>query len=214
MNRMHPRPATRAQSRRASASRLAHFDNAPAFLASKKLKWWAVGEAEPRHRLVLLIDDANSMPLATARGLGALLARGRGRLCAVLATSDDAASSRVLAALDTETREVRLNAPLTEPETRAYVSARLAWAGGSDAPLDAATVSRLHKISGGVPRRLHAAALSLFEDLPAHLRPAAETATGACSWLGQPIDELSGDAGELPKCEYSGMPLPEKDWLF
>jgi len=108
--------------------------------------------------VVLLIDDANSMPLETARAMSGLVAQCDGALRLALAAPDDARTSRVVAALGLDLVEHRLDEPMSEEETHRHVSEKLRRA---DAPpalwrrLDADRIRGLHALSGGNPRRLH-----------------------------------------------------------
>jgi len=127
------------------------------------------GDTLGGHPLVLLVDDANSMPAETARALGALVTSCAGGLRLVLASNDDARTSRTAAALGIDLVEHRLDRPMTDEETRQYVMERLRRA---DAPpgawrsLDSERVRRLHAVSGGNPRRLHVLADELLRGDP------------------------------------------------
>ncbi len=113
---------------------------------------------ELRHGLVLMIDDANSMPLETARRLGHFVRETGGGLQVLIAAADDGRTSRVIAALGLDVAIARYTVPFTEEETHAYVAARLERA---HVPLTVRArfaeqdVSRIHSLSGGVPRRIH-----------------------------------------------------------
>lgn len=157
--------------------------------------------AEARRRtaegrpLVLLIDDAGSMPLATARGLSGLVRDSGSRLRLVVGAADDAASSRMLAALHPEIAEVRFTKPMTALETRLYVETRLEQAGVLPArrgAIDAAALGWIHRLSGGVPRRVHELAGSLLEDAP----EGVARAWSEEQWLGAPLEDIDSD-GEL-----------------
>jgi len=122
-----------------------------------------------RGPLLLLIDDANSMPVDTARALGEHVEACQGELRLVLAAPDDARTSRVVAALGQEAVERRFDRPMTEAETEHYVSERLR---AEDAEpivwrrLNRGIVRRLHGLSGGNPRRLHALASEVVRGEP------------------------------------------------
>jgi len=112
--------------------------------------------------ILLLLDDASALPPRTARSLATLVAASGGALGAVFAALDDARLNAALAALGPDLEEVRLDAPMSEAETLAYIEARLASsaAGGPEnddrrARFDASTCHRLHLASAGIPRRLH-----------------------------------------------------------
>ena len=85
----------------------------------------------------------------------------------MLAASDDAAASRVLVAVATELVAVRLTEPMTEAETRLYIATRLEQAGAPETQaerLNGATVDRIVRLSGGVPRRVHELVTSVLDD--------------------------------------------------
>lgn len=149
--------------------------------------------AGPRRPLHLLIDDADSMPTATLRALVQGLARERSPLRLVLALSDDSRAARMLAALDPlRPLELPYRDALDEPETGAYLRARLAWSGlGAEllGGLDPRTVARIHALSGGIPRRIHRVVLALVEPDRAALARALATSSRSDAWLGRPIDD-------------------------
>lgn len=143
--------------------------------------------------LVLLVDDAGSMPLDTARGLSRLIGESHGNLRLVLAAADDSASRRVLVAVDPEMVEVRLADGLTLTETQQYLHERLRLAKAPPvvrARFDAVTVDRIHRLSAGIPRRIHELATTVLTEIP--------TGFGADDdWLGGPLDELAVDPAEF-----------------
>jgi type II secretory pathway predicted ATPase ExeA len=111
--------------------------------------------------LLLLVDDAGAMPLPTARKLGDLIAASSGALRLLAASAEGPSASRVLAATGANVHLVRLLEPMTEEETRKYVAARLARAGvpaSVAARFDADTLRRIHRLSAGIPRRVHSVA--------------------------------------------------------
>jgi type II secretory pathway predicted ATPase ExeA len=121
--------------------------------------------------LLLLVDDADTMPLDTVRWLGEQAAEGEG-LGIVLAASDGVASGRVVAALGERVELTRFSQPMSEAESVDYVAWRLARAGVPPAVrshFDPATVRSLHGVAGGNPRRLHIAAASVLRGGPAEL---------------------------------------------
>jgi len=120
--------------------------------------------------LLLAIDDAGAMPIATARWLGELVEQSGGCLRLVLAATDDPSGNRVLAAIGSNFDIVHLEEPMTESETRKYIDGRLALAGAPDslrARFDARIVRLLHRVSAGIPRRLHPAAAEILREAPA-----------------------------------------------
>ncbi len=108
--------------------------------------------------LVLALDDASGLPPASARLLTRLVSEADGALRLVVVPVDDPRAGRVLAALGRGVCEVRLNAPMTEDETAAYIAGRLAL---QPPPpeiarrFDEGAVGWLHRASGGFPRELH-----------------------------------------------------------
>ncbi len=125
--------------------------------------------AELRERggaLVLMIDDADSIPLPTARALADLESRCELSLRLVMAASDDAQASRVLAAFGDAVAETRLCQPLSPREAEAYVQTRIRSSPEADPLLerfDEETVGRIHRLSGGNPRRIHELAIGLLQ---------------------------------------------------
>jgi type II secretory pathway predicted ATPase ExeA len=107
--------------------------------------------------LLLLLDDANAVPLPTLRWLSALVGRLGGALRLLAVPVDDALAARALAALGPGVAHVRFTQPMDVDETARYVAGRLERAGA-----DAKTLARLtpdvvrwlHRESAGVPRRL------------------------------------------------------------
>jgi hypothetical protein len=93
---------------------------------------------------------------------------------------------------------------MTPEETAAYVEAHLAVgrvSGAVRALFDKVTVTRLHELSGGVPRRLHTAAQAVLRREPE--APPSEDAT-----LGEP--EAALDAPPLDEQESALDTPPEK----
>ena len=147
----------------------------------------------PERPLQLLIDDADAMPASTLRAFVQGLPREQSPVRLVLALGDDSRGARLLAALDPiGPREIPYRDVLDEPETEAYLRARLAWTGLDAAlldGLDAKTVTRLRALSGGIPRRLHRVVLALLEPDRAALARALATSSRTDAWLGRPIDD-------------------------
>jgi hypothetical protein len=141
--------------------------------------------------LVLLMDDADSMPAETARVLAESLPREGSPLRLLMALGMDARSSRLLASFDAMAPlEVRLEAPMSEEETAAYVRGRLRWADPSTSDrLDPGDLRRIHGLSGGIPRQVHRVAASVLvpgdgdrpSDLDSKLRRE--------DWMGRPIED-------------------------
>jgi len=119
--------------------------------------------------LLMLIDDAASMPVATARWAGDFLQDSGGSVRLVIAVSDSATGNRTIAAIGSNFDIVHLDEPMTESETSHYIDGRLALArvpASIRARFDTQTVRLLHRISAGIPRRLHSAAAAILQELP------------------------------------------------
>ena len=115
--------------------------------------------------LLLLIDDVSAMPLPTARKLGDLVAASRGALRLLVAAAEGPSTSRMLAATGANVHLVRLLEPMTEEETQRYVAARLARAripAEIAARFDAPTLQSIHRLSAGIPRRVHSVASAVL----------------------------------------------------
>ncbi len=144
----------------------------------------------------LVVDDAESMSIETARHFARTLPATGSPLRLLLALGDDARATRLRAVLDDlSPLELVFRDPMSEAETRAYLRARMGWAGVDEATIDAIgsrSASRIHALSGGVPRAVHRVAAALIEekDRPPG-RSGSETSDSwpAAEWMGQPIEE-------------------------
>ena len=95
----------------------------------------AAARGEP---LLLLLDDANAIPLATLRALVSFTRSLGGGLRLLAVAVDDARAARVLAALGAGVGHVRLAETMSAAETARYVAGRLANADRSDPARDLA----------------------------------------------------------------------------
>jgi hypothetical protein len=119
--------------------------------------------------LLMLIDDAASMPVGTARWAGGFTRDSGGSVRLAIAVSDSATGNRTIAAIGSNFDIVHLDEPMTESETSHYIDGRLALArvpASIRARFDPQTVRLLHRISAGIPRRLHSAAAAILQELP------------------------------------------------
>jgi hypothetical protein len=141
--------------------------------------------AEPFY---LLIDDADSIPEVVLRELARGLPGQDSPLRLLLALGSDSKGARVLAALHGHGPLVlELSQSLGLEEAANYLIRRLARAGAPPdlrVRIDRDLVRRLHALSGGQPRALHALAV---ESLTGAVL-ASESGAGT-GWMGQPIDE-------------------------
>jgi type II secretory pathway predicted ATPase ExeA len=159
--------------------------------------------------ILLVVDDASVLPSATARWLAHLASGSGGAVRLALAAVDGGASGRLVAALGEAAVEVRLDQPMTQAETRAYLAARL----GSETRtadgrslFDDDTIEFLQRASGGIPRDLHAAAAALlrserteedreFQDEVAAARERASDLGGVFG-RDEALAELTGEGAE------------------
>jgi hypothetical protein len=119
--------------------------------------------------LLMSVDDVGAMPIATARWVGELVQNSGGSVRLAVAASDNATGNRVIAAIGSNFDIVHLNDPMTESETRKYIDGRLALARVPDsirARFDDRIVRLLHRVSAGIPRRLHSAATEILQEAP------------------------------------------------
>jgi len=164
--------------------------------ASVRLRRHAeASSSAPERALVLLLDDAGSLPLDTARALGELVTACAGRIRLVLASTGNAQGSRVAAALGIDMIENRMAAPMTESETRDYIDTRLR-AADADHPtrdrFDEEAMTRIHGMSGGNPRRIHDLASRLTAGHPLASDPDAvdEEPDSYDVLVADPIDQI------------------------
>ena len=142
-----------------------------------------------RRHLLLTIDDASSLPPATARALGALAQR-QPRLRVVLAAAEGYVTSRVLAAFGDPLSRLHFSEPMDADEACAYMAHRLEYWGASSATIDhlePGPIARALRLSGGIPRRLHGLVHELLADSPHEVRAHWRDE----DWLGAPLDELT-----------------------
>jgi type II secretory pathway predicted ATPase ExeA len=114
--------------------------------------------------LLLLVDDAHSLPRETASELGTLTDRAGGALRVLAVTTDGDRASALDDALCPE-RDVRIDQPMSLDELGDYVSARLDAAAVPEdvrRRFDADALARLHDESEGLPGRLHHGATALL----------------------------------------------------
>lgn len=141
----------------------------------------------------LLLDDADSMPPDTIRMLTQGLPRNNSPLRILMALNDDAKASRLLAALDSlRPCLVPLLDVMRETETQQYIHARMRWAGleaDEIAQFDRATISKVHSLSGGIPRRVHMLAASFLESGTTGLPSELGEKERRENWMGQPIED-------------------------
>jgi type II secretory pathway predicted ATPase ExeA len=115
--------------------------------------------------LLLLVDDAGSMPEQTARGLAGLVAVSHGGLRLVVAAAEEARAMALLEAVGPGVDVARLPEHMDAGETGHYVRRHVARALGPEAAraVDSGTVAAIHRASQGVPRDVHRTAPALLD---------------------------------------------------
>ena len=149
--------------------------------------------------LLMVIDDAGAMPIATARWARELLQDSGGSVRLAVAASDTATGNRTIAAIGSNFDIVHLTDPMTESETRKYIDGRLALAGAPvsiRARFDDRTVRFLHRISAGIPRRLHSAAAEILQDAPEAAADDHADSLNAAPESGEEAQALSAPSDE------------------
>jgi type II secretory pathway predicted ATPase ExeA len=147
--------------------------------------------------LLLLVDEASSIPLESAEGLAGLVREGDGALRLLLVPIDEARAGRVLAVLARDVAELRVSTPLSLEEAEHYVRTRLVRAGTAfelQRRFDAGLVRRLLRASGGNPQRLQQLSGEVLRGnltaLPGHEAEAVLDAPGRDSTPEIEIDAL------------------------
>jgi MSHA biogenesis protein MshM len=133
--------------------------------ATLLLRAWIAHLREKEQACVLLVDDADALPEATARWLGAFARESRGGLRLALAALAGEAAEHALRALGGAVHRVEIPAAMSLEETAEYVGWRLARAAAPEAlraRFDAAALADLHRVAGGNVRRLHLAVEALL----------------------------------------------------
>lgn len=154
---------------------------------------FALGDGPDDDPFILLLDDADSLPPETIRILAQCLPKENSPLRILMALNDDAKASRLLAALDSlRPCQVPPLEAMSESETERYIHARMQWAAlqaDEIARLDPETISYIHALSGGIPRRVHMLAASFLESGSAGLPSELGEKERRENWMGQPIED-------------------------
>lgn len=144
--------------------------------------------------LVLLVDDADAMPPETTQMFIQRLPALQSPVRLLLALNPDSRGSRLLASFHAlRPKEVRFRERMSIGETASYLRARMRWAGFPTqviAEVDLAEAQRLHSLSNGVPRALHAIASARFDptsQLHGEVTPTRERRPE--DWMGRPIGD-------------------------
>ena len=150
--------------------------------------------------LLLLLDDADAMPLETARRLRAMAEASEGSLRPVVVLGRERNLTSLLEAL--RPIEVALAAGLRPEETEQILRCRLDAAGAPPevvARFDRTAVEALHRLSAGNPRRLETAAAAYLRTgrLPGS---GDEAGPAAAAGAGPPSSEAAR-AGGTPQLE-------------
>ena len=145
--------------------------------------------AESGSGLLLQVDDADGLGVATARELGALQADSGGALRLVVASQDEVRSVGVLAALGPDLRTVRFSQTMTLEETGDFVRQRIEQANVprvTQNRFDHACMEWIFSQSGGVPRLAQRLGQSILVERPADVTPSWHHDSDS---LGAPLDE-------------------------
>jgi len=156
--------------------------------------------------LLMSVDDVGAMPIATARWVGEFVQNSGGSARLAVAGSDNATGNRVIAAIGSNFDIVHLDDPMTESETRKYIDGRLALARVPDsirARFDDRIVRLLHRVSAGIPRRLHSAAAEILQEAP----PASST--DAAIAAAAPVESIESVEPVAPE-QTLGVPGEER----
>jgi len=145
-----------------------------------------LAHASRERPLLLLVDEANSMPEETAVRLDELLVGAEGGLRLLLIPAELPEPGRELKRLVSGSMELRLNAPLAAEEMRRYIDARLAHAQAPAAMREAfggEMAERLLQASEGIPSEVHRFATEVLRGNEAGVpelrqEPEAEPAAG------------------------------------
>jgi hypothetical protein len=140
----------------------------------------------------LLLDDADSMPSDTIEALVNELPSAHSPLRILLTVNPDSKGSRLITALRSfRPTEIPYRLRMTFDETLSYPRKRMRWAGFSEAeiaPIGHHEGSRLHALSGGIPREIHRRASALFERNEHQHSSALDEKYRRKDWMGRPID--------------------------
>jgi type II secretory pathway predicted ATPase ExeA len=119
--------------------------------------------------LLLQIDDLHLMPAETIASLGRWVVASEGELRLIASAINDPQDGARFAPLGPACRRVAIQSPMEQEESSQYVHGRLDLAGAPEATrkrFNRSTVSKLHRVSGGVPRELNLAAAELLRAPP------------------------------------------------
>jgi type II secretory pathway predicted ATPase ExeA len=181
--------------------------------ATLLLRAWIAHLREKEQACLLLVDDADALPEATARWLGAFARESRGGLRLALAALAGEAAERALRALGGEVRRVELPAAMSPEETAEYVGWRLARAAAPEAlraRFDAAALADLHRVAGGNVRRLHLAVEALLRGGRAEVLEDA-IAEQAAQAAAQPAAPATRIAETPPRTRIAETPTATRD---
>ncbi len=154
---------------------------------------FALADGPDDDPFILLLDDADSLPPETIRILAQGLPKENSPLRILMALNDDAKASRLLATLDSlRPCQVPPLDAMSESETERYIHARMQWAAPQAdviVRMDPETISKIHALSGGIPRRVHMLAAAFLESGAAGLPSELGEKERRENWMGQPIED-------------------------
>jgi hypothetical protein len=148
--------------------------------------------------LLLLVDDAGSLPPRTEVWLFDFARRSGGAVRLVLALADERLAADLAGAFGTDAAIVPLDTPMSRVESDAYVRSELARAAAGPAlrgRFDEATLAAIHVRAGGVPARIKQEAAAVITRAAREPAAAAVRARPPERPLG-PVAPLRPEAGE------------------
>jgi type II secretory pathway predicted ATPase ExeA len=115
--------------------------------------------------ILLMVDDVHAMPLETTRWLGRRTVTSKGEFRLIASALQGRSFEETIALLGPACETVLMESPMQPDESSHYIRERLRLSGAlgsTRSRFDRTTVAELHRLSGGNPRELNAAAARLL----------------------------------------------------
>lgn len=159
--------------------------------------------------LLLLLDDADALPLGSARRLYELARQAGGRLRLALAGADAQRLERILSMMADELPVVCFDEPMSAEETGEYVLSRLELVEADEATralFSEQTLATLHRLSHGIPAVLHEHAMAVLTGQTLPEAPPPPPTPSEMSWEAVVVEAERGrretaPAGPSPAAE-------------